>query len=164
MKPLLDFVERGGPVMYALMVLSVLLYARCFVLFMSIRQVRRSLVIPPAAGRELLVALHRSVEGLRHSYQQQRMAIGTMIAAAPLLGLLGTVSGMSTTFAHLSSTGGHKSMEGLAEGISEVLVATETGLSVAIPAMLAVYLSHRQLHKVLQRLNQLELRREAPGA
>ena len=64
-----------------------------------------------------------------------------MIAAAPLLGLLGTVSGMVKTFESLSLKAGRKSMEGLARGISEVLVATESGLLVALPALLLVYLA-----------------------
>jgi len=38
-------------------------------------------------------------------------------------------------------------MEGLAGGISEVLVATESGLVVAIPALLIVYLAHREMRK-----------------
>jgi biopolymer transport protein ExbB/TolQ len=52
-------------------------------------------------------------------------------------------------------------MEGLAGGISEVLVATESGLVVAIPALLIVYLAHREMRKQLQKLNQLEEKAEA---
>jgi biopolymer transport protein ExbB len=47
-------------------------------------------------------------------------------------------------------------MEGLARGISEVLVATESGLVVAIPALLIVHLANRSLRKYLQKLNQIE--------
>jgi biopolymer transport protein ExbB/TolQ len=47
-------------------------------------------------------------------------------------------------------------MEGLAHGISEVLVATESGLAVAIPALLLVYLAHRAVRRYQQRLNFLE--------
>jgi biopolymer transport protein ExbB len=45
-------------------------------------------------------------------------------------------------------------MEGLAGGISEVLVATESGLAVAIPAMLLVYFAHRLMTRRLHELNQ----------
>lgn len=145
--------------MYAIMALSVVLYARCFLLIAQLRKAHGALLAAqkPSSGAALPLLRH-SVEELRYSYQHQRLAIGTMIAAAPLLGLLGTVSGMSTTFENLASHAGEKSMEGLAGGISEVLVATESGLSVAIPAMLAVYLAHRRMHKILQRMNQLECR------
>jgi biopolymer transport protein ExbB len=88
---------------------------------------------------------------MRRTFAQQRALLGAMIAAAPLLGLLGTVSGMSAAFEKLSNQAGDKSMEGLAGGISEVLLSTESGLAVAVPAMLFVYLAHRSLLGNLQR-------------
>jgi biopolymer transport protein ExbB len=97
-------------------------------------------------------------------FRQQRMALSAMIAAAPLLGLLGTVSGLVSTFESLSAQKGQSSMEGLAGGISEVLVATESGLVVAIPALLIVYLAHREMRKQLQKMNQLEERAETAPA
>ena len=63
------------------------------------------------------------------------------------------VSGMVKTFESLSDRSGGKSMEGLAHGISEVLVATESGLAVAIPALLLVFLCHRNMSQILQQLN-----------
>ena len=80
-----------------------------------------------------------------------------MIAAAPLLGLLGTVAGMIRTFEHLASRGA-RSVEGLATGISEALLNTEAGLAVAIPAMLLLYAAHRLLQKGLRDIVQLEAR------
>jgi biopolymer transport protein ExbB len=64
-------------------------------------------------------------------------------AVAPLLGLLGTVTGMIDTFRVITlfGTGDPKLMSG---GISEALVTTEVGLAVAIPIMLVhVFLSRR---------------------
>ncbi|MGA9574850.1 MAG: MotA/TolQ/ExbB proton channel family protein [Lysobacterales bacterium] len=57
-------------------------------------------------------------------------------AVAPLLGLLGTVTGMITTFDIITEfgTGDPKLLSG---GISIALVTTEVGLAVAIPALLA---------------------------
>jgi biopolymer transport protein ExbB len=91
------------------------------------------------------------------SFRQQRIALGAMIAAAPLLGLLGTVSGMVKTFESLSAKTGEKSMEGLARGISEVLVATESGLLVALPALLLVYLAHREVTKHAGHTKRIEM-------
>jgi biopolymer transport protein ExbB len=60
--------------------------------------------------------------------------IGVLAAVAPLLGLLGTVTGMMATFDIISmfGTGNARAMAG---GISEALVTTQTGLVVAIPGL-----------------------------
>jgi biopolymer transport protein ExbB/TolQ len=56
-------------------------------------------------------------------------------SAAPLLGLLGTVSGLVTLFKVLNQLGSNDPKV-LAGGISEALVNTETGLAIAIPVLL----------------------------
>ncbi len=60
--------------------------------------------------------------------------LGTMASVTPLLGLLGTVVGMIKVFAIITSEGvGDPAV--LAEGISEALITTATGLSIAIPTL-----------------------------
>ncbi len=67
------------------------------------------------------------------------------VSAAPLLGLLGTVTGMLATFAALASgSGGDKTMGLVAEGISEALVTTMTGLVIALPGLFFQYLLVRK--------------------
>lgn len=62
------------------------------------------------------------------------------VGAAPLLGLLGTVTGMLATFSALASgSGGEKTMGMVAEGISEALITTETGLLIALPGLFFQY-------------------------
>lgn len=62
------------------------------------------------------------------------------VSAAPLLGLLGTVTGMLSTFGALASgSGGDKTMGLVAEGISEALITTETGLVIALPGLFFRY-------------------------
>ncbi|HWA27667.1 MAG TPA: MotA/TolQ/ExbB proton channel family protein [Lacunisphaera sp.] len=147
-------VQRGGPAVVAIMALSVVLYSHCFHILLGLRRGRFNSDAVPAPER--LDWLQRRQWELRDDFRQQRVTLGAMIAAAPLLGLLGTVSGMVKTFESLSTSTGQKSMEGLAGGISEVLVATESGLSVAIPAMMLVYFAHRQMTRRLHELNQQE--------
>jgi biopolymer transport protein ExbB len=61
--------------------------------------------------------------------------LGTIASIAVLLGLLGTVTGMIRTFNSIAALGyGHP--EALASGISEALVATATGLAIAIPTLI----------------------------
>lgn len=62
------------------------------------------------------------------------------VAAAPLLGLLGTVTGMLSTFQALAEgSGGDKTMNLVAGGISEALITTETGLVIALPGLFLQY-------------------------
>ena len=156
MNALAELIREGGAVIVAIMALSVVLYSRCFKLLWSLRRARRRLDAFEASDERALPALDRAREEVQESFRGQRVALGAMIAAAPLLGLLGTVSGMEKTFASLGARAGEKSMEGLARGISEVLVATESGLTVAIPALLIVYLAHREVHHHVAKLNQIE--------
>ncbi|MEN8170964.1 MAG: MotA/TolQ/ExbB proton channel family protein [Pseudomonadota bacterium] len=61
--------------------------------------------------------------------------LGTIASITPLLGLLGTVIGMIKVFAAITSLGvGNPAV--LAGGISEALITTASGLSVAIPSLM----------------------------
>lgn len=79
------------------------------------------------------------------------------VSAAPLLGLLGTVTGMLTTFGALSSgSGGEKTMSMVAQGISEALITTETGLVIALPGLFFQYKLSRQKERYKSFLIHLE--------
>ena len=79
------------------------------------------------------------------------------VSASPLLGLLGTVTGMLATFAALASgSGGDKTMGLVAEGISEALITTETGLVIAIPGLFFQYQLARKLERYKTFLAHLE--------
>lgn len=67
--------------------------------------------------------------------EKYQRVLGTVAYLTPLLGLLGTVSGMITAFNVISSSSvGDPSL--LAGGISEALITTFAGLSVAIPTVI----------------------------
>jgi len=71
-----------------------------------------------------------------HELQRYLNTLGTIAAITPLLGLLGTVLGMIKVFAAIMAQGiGDPSV--LAGGISEALITTAAGLSVAIPSLMA---------------------------
>jgi len=67
------------------------------------------------------------------------VVLGILVNAAPLLGLLGTVLGMLTTFQGISMGGAEKTTDLVAEGISEALITTQMGLFLAIPGYFLVY-------------------------
>ena len=70
-----------------------------------------------------------------HELERYLNALGTIAAISPLLGLLGTVIGMIKVFAVITTQGvGNPGV--LASGISEALLTTAAGLTVAIPALL----------------------------
>ncbi len=79
--------------------------------------------------------------------------IGVLASVAPLLGLLGTVSGMITTF-DVISLFGTGNARALSSGISVALVTTQTGLLVAIPGMLFSAALERRATKLELRLEE----------
>ncbi|MBN2308982.1 MAG: MotA/TolQ/ExbB proton channel family protein [Candidatus Hydrogenedentes bacterium] len=62
-------------------------------------------------------------------------ALATCANIAPLLGLLGTVAGMIKAFGRIQDKKGQVNPADLAEGISNALVTTAAGLTVAIPTL-----------------------------
>ncbi len=150
--PLQELADRGGPVIYAILAVALVLYTGCIHLLLSLYWP----ATPASAvrvGAQHGSFFRRESTQLRDNFRQRRLALGSLVAAAPLLGLLGTVGGMIRTFENLNQSD-QKSMEGLASGISEVLVTTESGLAVAIPAMLLIYMAHRQVERRIHRLNE----------
>ncbi len=79
------------------------------------------------------------------------------VSAAPLLGLLGTVTGMLATFGALATgSGGDKTMGLVAAGISEALITTETGLVIALPGLFFHYQLKRKHDRYAAFLAHLE--------
>lgn len=70
--------------------------------------------------------------------------LSTLVAAAPLVGLLGTVFGMLVTFQALAAGGGGKVTEAMADGISQALFPPEVGLCIALPGLVLVHLIKRE--------------------
>lgn len=97
----------------------------------------------------------------RHQLRQLQRglpALATVVASAPLLGLLGTVLGMIQVFESVSATGlAHG--ERLSAGIAQALITTATGLVIAIPALfLHAYLEGRAeelVHSIEARIIEL---------
>ena len=70
-----------------------------------------------------------------HDLERFLNTLGTIASISPLLGLLGTVVGMIKVFAVITTQGvGDPGV--LAEGISEALITTAVGLTVAIPSLM----------------------------
>ena len=86
-------------------------------------------------GRDVMKeSIQEAAQHVVHDLERYLNTLGTIAAISPLLGLLGTVVGMIKVFAEIMSQGtGNASV--LAGGISEALITTAAGLTVAIPAL-----------------------------
>jgi biopolymer transport protein ExbB len=91
-----------------------------------------------------------SLEEIQQRFEEIRLAevprinqsivvLNIMVNAAPLLGLLGTVLGMLTTFQGISMGGAEKTTTLVADGIREALITTQMGLFLAIPGYFLVF-------------------------
>ncbi|HIP83101.1 MAG TPA: MotA/TolQ/ExbB proton channel family protein [Desulfocapsa sulfexigens] len=90
----------------------------------------------------------------RPALRQNIAIIGILAGIAPLLGLLGTVTGMMTTFEVLGGFG-NSNVRAMAGGLSEALLTTQTGLIVAIPGMFMAGFLNRRAAQYDQLLNNL---------
>jgi len=78
--------------------------------------------------------------------------LATIAVIAPLLGFLGTVTGMINSFEALASVGLNNPAE-VAKGISEALITTAAGLAAAIPAVLGYNYFNNRLRVLGNRLD-----------
>lgn len=86
-------------------------------------------------GRDVMKeSIEEAAGHVVHDLERYLNTLGTIAAVAPLLGLLGTVVGMIKVFAEIM-TQGTGNASALAGGISEALITTAAGLTVAIPAL-----------------------------
>jgi biopolymer transport protein ExbB len=169
-----DYVERGGPVMWPLVLLSVLGVAVAIWRWWVLRQVTRDV---PSFMKELRTRLvegdidgaiavcdrfpspvssivraglsrygrpRDQVERALEDASAHELAVlekglpilATIAMVAPLLGFLGTVTGMINSFEALASVG-LNNPAAVAKGISEALITTAAGLIIAIPIQMA---------------------------
>jgi biopolymer transport protein ExbB len=96
--------------------------------------------------REILIA----------SIDRRLIIITTLVAAAPMTGLLGTVGGMLDMFDGLAAGGGKQSMSLIASGMKEALFTTLTGLVIALPGMFMALMVRERRNKIDSTLAQLQ--------
>lgn len=151
-------IEQGGFVMGLLFICSLILWSliieRYLFIYRSYPSFSRGLL---ANGRMQLKTTHwgeQSVKAmlssqLNSALERYQSSIKSLIALCPLLGLLGTVSGMIHVFDVISLTG-NSDAKAMAAGIYQATIPTMAGLMLALSAML---FSHR-LHRKSQQLSQ----------
>ncbi len=185
---MIDIFMRGGPLMYPILLCSVIGWAIFMERMFAFNKVRRSLMLVQKTVNEylsadkakeavefcvqkssplsrilLVVLKNRETQrsylmslaeevGEREAIALQRYLglLGTIANITPLLGLLGTVLGMIDAF-NVIAAEGTGTPATLGGGISEALITTAAGLSVAVPMILLHrYLSSRSDRLVLE--------------
>lgn len=189
----INFLLRGGPVMWPLFLCGVISVAVMIERFLAIGAAVRDNEALMARIAELLKAgqaadalqfceqspgrIAKVVAGglrsthLDHVWVERSMEemalkelptlydrlsiLDTIVTLAPLLGLLGTVTGMIHAFRVVGGTGAMSAPFAITSGVSEALVATSAGLTIAI-ATLPVY--NFLTERVKQNVGEMELR------
>lgn len=104
---------------------------------------------------EIKESIEETGRFVAHELERFMNTLGTISTITPLLGLLGTVIGMIKVFTVITTTGVGDPGQ-LAGGISEALITTAAGLTVAIPSLIF----HRYLKRKIDGLI-VDMEREA---
>lgn len=153
-------VQDGGVVMIALVLLSLLLYRSAigtlfFVKGFSIAEIKKGMD-EDATNVEMEIAYSQAKREFSEIVSRQVAYIGMLAAAAPLLGLLGTVIGMLETFESLSQRVQETTSQ-VSRGVRFALVTTQAGLIVAIPAIFIIQWIKREAKMRTEELAHQEL-------
>jgi biopolymer transport protein ExbB len=149
MKMLLDYFIKGGLCMWPLLALSILALAIILEKARQIWEVQKNKNVfiervLAAAAKKPTASKEEKKEAVEIRGRQEIRILerhidwlATVAGAAPLLGFLGTVTGMVRAFQVIQVTGGPVSPALLAGGIWEALITTVFGLSISIPCVFA---------------------------
>lgn len=120
----------------------------------SYRLLQRLLVLRGHNQAFISAAFEIELAKIFQSMERGLFFVGVLASVAPLLGLFGTVDGMVATFKTITLYGNSNPVL-LADGISEALLTTQSGLLIAFPLLLAkniiddrITFIQKQLHKL----------------
>ena len=155
--------KQGGPVLWVMIVLSVILYGLIISTWIGLYKVKKEINdLDHTLDEDELQSGHLNQEQInmkliesdvaifgldRFSWVKRRLPmIAVLVAVAPLSGLLGTVFGMFLTFSGLASQAASKPIDTISAGISSAMITTQAGLFMAIPGaiLLAIIRSQTQ--------------------
>ena len=150
--------DKGGWVSYALAAVSVCLWSAVILRALALRPTSLSKGQQPVRGGSPLAQFIRDAQGhpytihrleqlaerTKRQFETMRSLIKTLVAVAPLLGLLGTVIGMVEMFGSMQGALSSDGEATVAGGISTALVTTQLGLVIAAPGLVASYMLTRQ--------------------
>jgi biopolymer transport protein ExbB len=106
-----------------------------------------------AGHSQQLISLHMESQAMRRADELEKFVpyLASIANLSTLLGLLGTVTGMIVSFLNLKVSGVSDPAL-LAGGISQALITTAAGLTVAIPALLFFHIFRQKVNRTLARI------------
>ena len=108
--------------------------------------------ISTASYEAVKVVLEEAAAAQAMSLEKGMIVLSTAVAGGPFSGLLGTVWGVMSTFAGIAASNS-ASLTAMAPGVAAALVATVTGLLVAIPAMFGYNFMVTTIRHITQELD-----------
>lgn len=108
--------------------------------------------VSPASFDAVRVTLEEAASAEAMGLEKGMIVLSTAVAGGPFIGLLGTVWGVMSTFASIAENNS-ASLTTMAPGVAAALVATVTGLLVAIPAMFAYNFMVTTIRGITQELD-----------
>lgn len=118
--------------------------------------IARAMALRDAGKQPLRPYLDDAFADLRSQLKRYRAMINAVVVTAPLLGLLGTVTGMIETFHSLGDMSLFAQSGGIAGGIATALFTTQLGLAVAIPGYFAKSVLDRRQARLEMDLAQIQ--------
>jgi biopolymer transport protein ExbB len=95
-------------------------------------------------------------EMLLGAVERKSTFLKSLVAVAPLMGLLGTVMGMLVTFQGIATSAGNQTVDMVAKGISTALITTQTGLMIALPGLFLSLIIRRRMRNISDSINRME--------
>ena len=108
--------------------------------------------VSTASFEAVKVILEEAAGGEAMALEKGMIVLSTAVAGGPFIGLLGTVWGVMSTFAGIAESKA-ATLNAMAPGVAAALVATVTGLLVAIPAMFAYNFMVTTIRAITQELD-----------
>ena len=140
--------DRGGHVLWAILVLSTVLW---MILLTGARRLKDAEKAWTAATAAPALEWATATAASRRTAAAEAAWARVIVALLPLLGLLGTVTGMIESFETLSAAGG-SDPGGLTGGISAALLTTLAGLVTALPGVFAVHRLERRTDRLADKV------------
>lgn len=155
---LLNFLDRGGPVLLVIMLATFVMWAlileRQFYFHFGHKEVaRRTLDIWESRSDKSSLMAHwvrdKLVSEVRQQAEQNVSLTKAMVALAPLLGLLGTVTGMVTVFDVMALSSGSDA-QAMSGGVSRATIPTMAGMIASLSGIIFTSTMDREVESRVQ--------------